>query len=64
LDEKDGDGGLKLEWRSGSEVVENDERYSPFIEGHHGATAVAYQPLVIGLAEVLERWLLRGGVTE
>jgi hypothetical protein len=39
---KDGDGGLKLEWRSGSEVVENDERYSPFFEGHHGATVMAY----------------------
>jgi hypothetical protein len=63
-DEKVGDGGLKFEWRSGSEVVENDERYSPFIEGRHGATAVAYQPLVVGLAEGLERWLLRWGVTE
>jgi hypothetical protein len=54
-DEKDGDRGLKLEWRSGSEVVENDGRYSPFIEGCHGATLVAYQPLVVGLAEGLER---------
>jgi hypothetical protein len=60
-DEKDGDGGLKLEWRSSSEVVENNERYSPFIEGRHGATTVAYHPLVVGLVEGLERWLLRWG---
>jgi hypothetical protein len=33
-------------------VVENEERYSPFIEDRHGAKTVAYQPLVVGLAGI------------